>query len=268
MPDEILYEVEGRVATVTLNAPEQLNAISRRMQQELVAALEEAEHDHGVHVAVVQGAGRAFSTGFRLDAQADDDGRPYSPTSDRDRMEDGLRLWLKIPELRLPVIAKVHGYCIAGATQLAAICDVTFAAEDTSVGSGPQIPLGAGYVTAFWTWFMGPKRAKQFVFLSGEFITGIEAAEYGLFNEAVPAEILDRYVDDYVQRVARVPKDVLAIHKLSANRVQEIMGFRSALRAGAELGTIAHFSPDVVAMRARVQEQGVRGAIDAWRSQP
>ena len=115
---------------------------------------------------------------------------------------------------------------------------------------------------------MGPKRAKQLAFPSGEFISGIEAAEYGLFNEAVPPEILDRYVDDYVQRVAKVPKDVLAIHKLSANRVQEIMGFRTALRAGAELGTIAHFSPDVVAMRERVQEQGVRGAIDAWRAQP
>ena len=84
MPEEILHEVDGRVATVTLNAPERLNAISRRMQQELVAALEDAERDHGVHVAVVQGAGRAFSTGFHLGAQREDDGRPYSPTSDRD----------------------------------------------------------------------------------------------------------------------------------------------------------------------------------------
>ena len=267
MPEEILYEVDGRVATVTLNAPERLNAISRRMQQELVAALEDAERDHGVHVAVVQGAGRAFSTGFHLGAQREDDGRPYSPTSDRDNIEDGLRLWLKIPELRLPVIAKVHGYCIAGATQLAAICDITFAAEDTRVGSGPQLPLGAGYVTAFWAWFIGPKRAKQFAFPSGEFITGAEAAELGLFNEAVPPEILDAYVADYVQRIAKVPKDVLAIHKLSANRVQEIMGFRTALRSGAELDVITHFSPDVVAMRESVQEQGVRAAIDAWRSQ-
>jgi enoyl-CoA hydratase len=268
MPEEILYEVEGRVATVTLNAPERLNAISRNMQREIIEALEEAERDLGVHVAVVQGAGRAFSTGYRLGAPGQTESeRPYSPTSDRDNLEDGLRLWLKIPELRLPIIAKVHGYCIAGATQLAAICDVTFAAEDTRVGSGPQLPLGAGYVTAFWSWYMGPKRAKQFAFPSGEFITGAEAAELGLFNEAVPPEILDAYVDDYVQRIAKVPKDVLAIHKLSANRVQEIMGFRTALRTGAELDAIAHFSPDVEAMRRSVQEHGVRGAIDAWRSQ-
>ena len=122
------------------------------------------------------------------------------------------------------MIAKVHGYCIAGATQLASICDVTFVAEDTQVGSGPQLPLGAGYVTAFWAWHMGAKRAKQFAFPSGEFITGERAAELGLFNEAVPAEHLDAYVADYVWRIARVPKDVLAIQKLAANRVQEIQG--------------------------------------------
>ena len=268
MPEEILYDVDGRIATITLNAPERLNAISRQMQRELVEALEEAERDHGVHVALIQGAGRAFSTGYQLGAPSDaDSDRPYSPTSDRDNIEDGLRLWLRIPELRLPVIAKVHGYCIAGATQLAAICDVTFVAEDTRVGSGPQLPLGAGYVTAFWAWHMGPKRAKQFAFPSGEFITGIQAAEYGLFNEAIHPEILDEYVEDYVQRISMVPKDVLAIHKLSANRVEEIRGMRTALRAGAELDAIAHFSPDVEAMRDSVRELGVRGAIDAWRSQ-
>ena len=267
MPEEILYDVDERVATITLNAPERLNAISRGMQREIVEALEEAERDHGVHVALIQGAGRAFSTGYQLGVATEASERPYSPTSDRDNIEDGLRLWLRIPELRLPIIAKVHGYCIAGATQLGAICDVTFVAEDTRVGSGPQLPLGAGYVTAFWAWHMGPKRAKQFAFPSGEFITGILAAELGLFNEAVPAEMLDAYVDDYVQRIAKVPKDVLAIHKLSANRVEEIRGMRTALRAGAELDAIAHFSPDVEAMRNSVRELGVRGAIDSWRSQ-
>lgn len=267
MPEEILYEVDDRVATITLNAPERLNAISRLMQRELIAALEDAERDHGVHVALIQGAGRAFSTGFQLGAPTDETGRPYSPTSDRDNIEDGLRLWLHIPELRVPVVAKVHGYCIAGATQLASICDVTFAAEDTRVGSGPQLPLGAGYVTAFWAWHMGPKRAKQFAFPSGEFITGAQAAEYGLFNEAIPAEDLDAHVGDYVRRISKVPKDVLVIHKLSANRIQELQGMRTALRTGAELDAIAHFSPDVEAMRESVAELGVRGAIDAWRSQ-
>ena len=268
MPQEILYDVDDRVATVTLNAPERLNAISRTMQREIVEALEEAERDRGVHVALIQGAGRAFSTGYQLGAPgADGDGRPYSPASDRDNLEDGLRLWLRIPELRVPVVAKVHGYCIAGATQLAALCDVTFAAEDTRVGSGPQLPLGAGYVTAFWAWHMGPKRAKQFAFPSGEFITGAQAAEFGLFNEAVHPDILDAHVEDYVRRISKVPKDVLAIHKLSANRVEELRGMRAALRTGAELDAIAHFSPDVEAMRDSVRDLGVRGAIDAWRSQ-
>lgn len=268
MYEEILYDVEGRVATVTLNAPERLNAITPSMQREIVEALEGAERDPGVHAAIVRGAGRAFSTGYRLDAPAaheDGDGSPRSPAADRDRIEDGLRLWLRLPDLRVPILAQVHGYCIAGATQLAAICDVAFAAEDARVGSGPQLPLGAGYVTAFWAWHVGPRRAKQFAFPSGEFITGAEAAAIGLFNEAMPADQLEDYVAGYARRIARVPKDVLAIHKLAANRVQEIMGFRAALRSGAELDAIAHFSPGVEAMRDSVRRLGVRGAIDAWR---
>ena len=267
MYGEILYDVDGRVATVTLNAPERLNAITPSMQREIVEALEEAERDPGVHAAIVRGAGRAFSTGYRLDAPGEEgeDGRPRSPASDRDRIEDGLRLWLRIPDLRVPILAQVHGYCIAGATQLAAICDVAFAAENARVGSGPQLPLGAGYVTAFWAWQIGPRRAKQYAFPSGDFITGAEAAALGLFNEAVPADQLEQYVAGYARRIARVPKDVLALHKLAANRVQEIMGFRSALRTGAELDAIAHFSPGVEAMRGSVQRLGVRGAIDAWR---
>lgn len=266
MAEMVLYEVEDRVATVTLNRPERLNAISWQLMHELLAALEEAERDLDVHVAVVQGAGRAFSTGYEI-GEPHDESRPWSPTADRDSIEDRLRIWFRIPELRLPIIAKVHGYCIAGATQLASICDVTFAAEDTRVGSGPQLPLGAGFVTAFWAWHIGPKRAKRYAFPSGEFITGTEAAELGLFNEAVPAETLDAYVADYVKRISRVPKDVLAIHKLAANRVQEIQGFRAALRTGAELDSIAHFSPEVAAMRNSVKELGVRGAIDAWKEQ-
>ena len=266
MAETVLYEVEDRVATVTLNRPERLNAISWQLMRELLEALEEAERDHDVHVAVVQGAGRAFSTGYEI-GEPRESTREWSPTADRDAIEDRLRIWFRIPELRLPIIAKVHGYCIAGATQLASICDVTFAAEDTRVGSGPQLPLGAGFVTAFWAWHIGPKRAKRYAFPSGEFISGQDAADLGLFNEAVPAELLDAYVADYVHRISRVPKDVLAIHKLAANRVQEIQGFRAALRTGAELDAIAHFSPEVAATRDSVKELGVRGAIDAWKAQ-
>ena len=266
MAETVLYEVSERVATVTLNRPERLNAINWQLMRELIAALEEAERDPAVHAALVQGAGRAFSTGYEI-GEPHDPARPWSPAADRDSIEDRLRVWFRIPELRLPIVAKVHGYCIAGATQLASICDVTFAAEDTRVGSGPQLPLGAGFVTAFWAWHAGPKRAKRYAFPSGEFITGAEAAEIGLFNEAVPAGQLDAYVEDYVRSIARVPKDVLAIHKMAANRVQELQGFRAALKTGAELDAIAHFAPEVERMRASVGELGVRGAIEAWKAQ-
>jgi enoyl-CoA hydratase len=235
------------------------------MMDEIVAALNEAERDDNVRVALVQGAGRAFSTGYDMVGAAEQPHRWVG--SDRDGLEDALRKWLRIMEVRLPVIAKVHGYCIAGATQLASICDVTFVSEDTKVGSGPQLPLGAGYVTAFWAWFAGAKRARRYAFPSGELITGREAAEIGLFSEAVPADQLDQHVADYVRRIARVPKAVLASHKMAANRVAEIQGIRLALQSGADLNAIVHYSPEVQDMRNRVRELGVRAAIESWQSE-
>lgn len=266
MPDNILYDIEGRVATITLNRPERLNAISADLQRELIEAIDESERDPQIRVVVIQGAGRAFSTGYDMMSETHS-AREKSVVSDRDGLEDQLRRWFRISEARLPIIAKVHGYCIAGATQLASICDVTFAAEDTKVGSGPQLPLGGGYVTAFWAWFAGPKRAKRYAFPSGEFITGTEAAEIGLFTEAVPADRLDEHVADYVRRIARVPKDVLAAHKMTANRIEEIRGFRAALLAGAEMNAMVHYSPEVSMYRDRVKEIGVRAAIESWQSE-
>ena len=266
MPDTILYEVDGRIATVTLNRPERLNAISPQMIHELIEALEEAERDERVHVAVVQGAGRAFSVGYDIATGGESD-RMTSVAQDRDRLEDIVRHWLRITELRLPVIAKVHGYCIAGASQLASICDVTIAAEDTKVGWGAQLPLGAGYITTFWSWFVGPKKAKELAFTVGELITGREAAELGLFNRAVPAAQLDDAVRDYARKAAKTPKDVLALQKVAVTRSQEMQGFRQALMFGAEINAIGHDAPSVVAMRGRIKSQGLRAAIESWKAE-
>ena len=101
--------------------------------------------------------------------------------------------WLEIWDLPLPVIAQVHGVCLAGGTQLAAICDVTFVADDARIGT-PQLPLGAGYVASFWAWFVGPKKAKEVFFPTGAVISAAEAVAMGLFNRVVPAAELDAEV--------------------------------------------------------------------------
>ena len=113
--------------------------------------------------------------------------------ADRAQLEAILRGWLEIWDLPLPVIAQVHGVCLAGGTQLAAICDVTFVADDARIGT-PQLPLGAGYVASFWAWFVGPKKAKEVFFETGAVISAADAVAMGLFNRVVPAADLEEEV--------------------------------------------------------------------------
>ncbi|MCC6434029.1 MAG: enoyl-CoA hydratase/isomerase family protein [Acidimicrobiales bacterium] len=262
MAEMIEYHVDGRVATVTLSRPEKLNAITMQLQDELLAALRDAERDPAVHVAIVAGAGRGFSAGYDV---AGGNVIGGGVTGDRDWLEKILQGWLAIWDLGLPVIAKAHGVCLAGGTQLAAICDVSYVAADCKVGT-PQLPLGAGYVSAFWTWFVGPKKAKEIFFPTGTVITGTEAAEIGLFNRAFPADRLDDEVAAYAARVARTPKDILALQKKSINRTQELAGFRQAMLQGAELDAIAHVSPSVRTVNKFIAERGLSEALRAFQA--
>ena len=266
MSENVRYDTQGAIATITLNRPERLNALSPAMQEEIVAAVGEAERDDAVRVAIIQGAGRAFSAGYDISAGGDASG-VRDVTADRDRLEEVLRRWLQIWDARIPVIAKVHGYCLAGGTQLATICDVTIAAEDTRVGSA-QLPLGAGFVATFWAWWIGPKKAKELLLPTGELISGAEAAAIGLFNRAVPADDLDEIVSAYAARMARTPKDLLALQKQAINRTQDAQGFREALFQGAEVDAIAHTAPSVLKMKQRIAEHGLKAALAEWRGDP
>lgn len=264
MGDTVLYQVQDRVATLMLNRPEKLNAITPQLQQELLDALHEAERDDAVHVAVIQGAGRAFCAGYDITGGGTAGGR-RGVVGDRDGLERILRGWLQIWDLRLAVIAKVHGYCLAGGTQLASICDVTFAAHDTRVGT-PQLPLGAGYVASFWAWHVGPKRAKEVFFQTGAIISADEAVAMGLFNRSVSAAELDSLVAEYAARVARTPKEILALQKQSINKTQEVQGFREALLQGVEVDAIAHASEPVVEINRFIHEHGLQEALRAFRA--
>ena len=262
MPDTILYDVAERVATVTLNRPEKLNAITTQRQDELLGALSEAEADPAVHVAVIAGAGRGFCAGYDL---VGGNTIPKGITGDRDWLDRTLRGWLRIWDLRLPVVAKVHGVCLAGGTQLAAMCDVTFCAAEARVGT-PQLPLGAGYVAPLWAWFVGPKKAKEIFFPTGTTMTGAEVVELGLFNRAVPADRLDDEVAAYAASVARTPKEILALQKQSINRTQELAGFREAVLQGVELDAIAHLAAPVREMNRYIRDHGLREALRAFQA--
>src|SRR6478735_2864153 len=261
MSELIEYAADGRVATVTLNRPEKLNAITPGLQRELIDALRQAADDEDVRVAIVRGAGRGFCAGYDITSG---DMVARGVPADRLQLEAILRGWLEIWDLPLPVIAQVHGVCLAGGTQLAAVCDVTFVADDARVGT-PQLPLGAGYVASFWAWFVGPKKAKEVFFRTGAVIGAGEAVAMGLFNRVVPAADLEAEVQAYARSVARTPKDLLALQKLGINRTQEAQGFRQALLQAAEVDAIAHASPAVRAVNRFIGEHGLREALAAFQ---
>jgi enoyl-CoA hydratase len=266
MSGVILYDVKDRIATVTLNRPERLNALNPELDGAIIEALHRAEADPGVHCVVLQGAGRAFCAG--ADTKRDESsGQPrnFTPIEDRDRLEASYRRYMQIWDLKIPVIAKVHGYCLGRGTQLAVICDITYVADDTVIGA-PQLPLGAGWNSVFWAWHLGPKKAKEIFLPVGDTISGTEAAELGIFNGAFPPDQLDQHVDEYAHKLARVPKELLGLEKLAINKTQDIQGFREAIAVGFEIDVIGHLSESVLDVNRRIRENGLRPTIEAWKA--
>ncbi len=264
MPETITYERADRVAHIMLNRPERMNAISPLLQQELDHAFVEAETDDAVSVILLSGAGRGFCAGYDL-AGSGDSAEIRGVSADRDRLERMIERFLRIWETRIPVIAKVHGACLAGGSMLAVSSDITIAAEDARVGT-PQIPLGAGFLGPLWAWHVGPKKAKELIFPTGTVISGAEAARIGLFNVAVPATELDSYVEEYAQRVAKTPREILVLEKRAINRSQEIQGFREAFLLSAEYDALAHATDAVRQTKQRIQQEGLKSALAAWAS--
>ena len=261
----VRYEVAGRVASLTIDRQDRLNAISPALDDELLALLDRAAADEGVHAAVIAGAGRAFSTG--ADTKRDEASGHPVPTStieDRAARELNLQRYFRIWDSPLPVIAKVHGYCLGRAVQLAAVCDVTIVAEDARVGA-PQLPLGAGFNSVYWAWLIGPKKAKELFFNTGSIISGTEAVRIGLFNRAVPAGELDDAVEEYAAKLARTPRDLLTLQKRAINRTQELRGFRQAMLQSVEVNVIAHHSDAVHEMNRRITRDGLRATIEAFQ---
>ena len=259
--ETIRYTVDAGVGTILLNRPEKLNAINAHMMREINGALDEAQADDTVRVLIIKGAGRAFSSGVDL---GDKEPTPAHTgiTKDRDRLHGNLSSMLRFWDFPKPVIAQVHGYCIAGGTMLTVFCDLTIVAEDAVI-RWPAVPIGGGYISPLWTWLVGPKKAKEMSFIAGSEMSGAEAHMWGWANHAVPADKLEDMTLGLARRIAKTPSDLLRVKKLAINRVMEIQGFRTAVMGGAEWDSLAHHSEGAESMRAKVHELGLKGAI-AW----
>ena len=260
----ILYDKDAGVAHITLNRPDKLNALSQDLLAELEGALfEEAETDADVRVVVVQGAGRAFSTGYdAAEATITDVAAATSISHDREHMVFSQERWWRIRQFPKPVIAQVHGYCLAGATQLAMACDIIIVAEDAQVGNVQAGPMGAGVLGAEFAWQVGAKRAKEIMFVIGSRIDGREAERIGWANRAVPLSRLEAEVTALAQRISQTPQDLLAIEKVAINRMEELMGLRTAMLYAGDLDTIAHYTPPVQQFLAVLKEKGIKGVRD------
>ncbi|NRF68290.1 crotonase/enoyl-CoA hydratase family protein [Aquincola sp. S2] len=259
-----------RIARLTLNRPERLNAIDEAMPGEIRAAVDWAVANDDVHVIVVQGAGKGFCGGYdlsqfaqgQIDHPCQQERAPWDPMVDYAVMkrytEDFMSLW-RCPK---PTIAQVHGAAVAGGSDIALCCDLLVMADDARIGYMPTRVWGCP-TTAMWTYRLGATRAKQLMF-TGDVIDGRTAAAWGLANEAVPADQLDAAVRRLAERIAGVPRSHLAMHKLVANQVLLTMGLEQTQQLATLFDGITRHNPEGLWFRRYAQAEGFKAAVQ-WR---
>lgn len=215
---KVLYERDGRIARITLNRPEVLNAIDDDLPRELAAAVERADTDEAVHVIVLAGAGRAFCAGYDLMHYAQKDGAnrytqdmPWDPMKDYTFMMRNTEQFMSLFRSKHPVICKVQGFAVAGGSDIALCSDIVIMAEDARIGYMPTRVWGCP-TTAMWVYRLGAEKAKRMLF-TGDKIDGREAEKLGLVLKAVPAGRLDEEVDELAHRMASVPQNQLMMQK-------------------------------------------------------
>lgn len=261
----VTYDVAGRVATITLNRPDRLNAIDDHMPSEIRRATEAAQADPAVHVIVVTGAGRSFCSGYDLKEYAErtdapySQGMPWDPMIDFELMyrntQDFMALWRSYK----PTIAKVRGHAVAGGSDIALSCDVVVIADDAVIGYPPARVWGCP-TTAMWVYRLGMEKAKRMLF-TGDLITGVEAAAIGLVLESVPEADLDARVDALAARMAGVPKNQLMMQKLMVNQAIESMGLTQTQMFATVFDGITRHSPEGVWFKQRAEEVGFQQAV-------
>jgi enoyl-CoA hydratase len=275
MFETILYATDGPVATITLNRPERLNTIVPPMPDEVQEAVTLATRDRAVRVIVLRGAGRAFCAGYDFgdgfrhwDDDLTTDGR-WDPGKDfvmatapvLSPTQKFMAIW-RTPK---PVIAQVHGYCVGGGSDFALCADLVIASEDAVIGT-PYSRMWGAYLSGMWIYRLGLARAK-FHALTGRPLSGREAADVELINEAVPFEALEARVRELADELARIPASQLAAQKLVVNHAYEQLGIASTQTLGPILDGLMRNTPDAREFIDLAEREGV-GAVVARRDGP
>ena len=237
----LIYEKDPKrmIATVTLNRPEKLNALTVQLRDELDAVVNDLEADEVTKVVVIKGAGRSFCGGYDL-AEIENfnwKGKRTDPNVTRRVIRMSQERWMRLWNVRQVTIAQVHGYCLVGGIDLIAVCDLVFAADDAQFGQPQARRQGLIHTLGMYPIYIGPRKAKEFAF-TGEAMSGIEAERLGLINHSVPLDELDDAVAEYASKLTDIPDYMLYAQKDAVNRWYETFGIRAAMHAADDLDAI------------------------------
>ncbi|MEM9073459.1 MAG: crotonase/enoyl-CoA hydratase family protein [Myxococcota bacterium] len=287
--ETLRYEVTGRVARITLARPSRGNGITLRMPRELAFCVEQADLNPNVHAMVLSGEGKGFCGGYDLVASAegagqDDVGGPsggptdpavvaanhqpdavWDPMVDFQMMRRNVRGFMSLFFADKPVICKVHGFCVAGGTDMALCSDLLVIQSDAKIGYPPARVWGVP-TTMMWAHRLGPQRAKRLLF-TGDCLSGVEAVDWGLAIEHASAEQLDERVEILLDRITRVPINQLVMHKQAINQTLWSQGLASSQLVGVAFDGVARHTSEGYAFQAQAMKEGFRAAVRA-RDEP
>ncbi|MCW3000345.1 MAG: Enoyl-CoA hydratase [Solirubrobacterales bacterium] len=280
------YAVTDRVARITLNRPERGNGITRRLVTELEACVERADLDPAVHVILLSGNGKGFCGGYDLVESAEGQGRmgeegtapppgspldplvmaanhdpdgTWDPMVDYAMMGRNVRAFMSLFHCNKPVVCKVHGFCVAGGTDMALCSDLLVIAADAKIGYPPARVWGSP-TTSMWAHRLGPQRAKRLLF-TGDSLSGTEALDWGLAIEAPPSDELDERTEVLVARIAQMPVNQLMMMKLLVNQETMAKGLHATQVLGTVFDGITRHTAEGYAFQQRAAEAGFKEAV-------
>ena len=255
----LVDEPSPHVRRITLNRPEKRNALNHPLRGQLIAALQAADLDPDVHVMIVRGAGTSFSAGYDLGGGNEGHDHPHFTSPGEGHWPRHVtETWMGIWDLSKPVIAQVHGYCLAGGSELATGCDLVYVAHDAKMGY-PAVRFGVPDMQ-FHAWLLGMRAAMEMM-VTGDSISGDEAVRLGWANRAFPEDQLDTEVLAVAQRIAQLAPDIVSLNKRTVHRAMDHMGIRHAIRAGTELCALGTKQPSFVEFLERMRSKGLTRAL-------
>jgi enoyl-CoA hydratase len=258
MTDELVLvdAPADHIRRITLNRPAKRNAISTPLRVALLEQLRAHDHDPDVRVTIIRGAGPCFSSGYDLSEPLMEGSPFYSAPGDGEWARQANDTWFSVWDLAKPVIAQIHGYAIAGATELASACDLVYIADDAYI-SYPIVRVASPPDFQYHTVLLGLRHSLELM-LTGDKVDGAEAVRIGFANRSYPADRLEDEVLAIAGRVAGIPSDLAQINKRSVHRAFDVWGARAAIRAGTELQALASHTETAAAFRENALEMAKR----------